>query len=99
MILSDQGVQYGSDDWQRFCRTHGIEVSMSRRGNYWDNSVAESFFSSLKKERVRNRTYRTREEARSDVFDYIEVSKTGSAGTDTSAALGPIASETAALNG
>jgi putative transposase len=73
VIHSDQGVQYGSDDWQRFCRANGLEVSMSRRGNCWDNSVAESFFSSLKKERVRNRTYRTREEARSDVFDYIEV--------------------------
>lgn len=73
MIHSDQGVQYGSDDWQRFCRAHGLDVSMSRRGNCWDNSVAESFFSSLKKERVRNRIYRTREEARSDLFDYIEV--------------------------
>jgi putative transposase len=73
MIHSDQGVQYGSDDWQRFCRAHGLDVSMSRRGNCWDNSVAESFFSSLKKERVRNRIYRTRDEARSDVFDYIEV--------------------------
>ena len=65
-IHSDQGVQYGSDDWQRFW-----VVSMSRRGNCWDNSVAESFFSSLKKERVRGRVYSSREEARSDVFDYI----------------------------
>lgn len=73
LIHSDQGVQYGSDDWQRFCRDHGLEVSMSRRGNCWDNSVAESFFSSLKKERVRGKIYRTRDEARSDVFDYIEV--------------------------
>lgn len=72
MIHSDQGVQYGSDDWQRFCREHGLEVSMSRRGNCWDNSVAESFFSSLKKERIRGKIYRTRDEARSDVFDYIE---------------------------
>ena len=73
VIHSDQGVQYGSDDWRRFCREHGLEVSMSRRGNCWDNSVAESFFSSLKKERVRGRVYSSREEARSDVFDYIEV--------------------------
>jgi len=64
VIHSDQGVQYGSD---------GLQVSMSRRGNCWDNSVAESFFSSLKKERVRGRVYSSREEARSDVFDYIEV--------------------------
>ena len=72
-IHSDQGVQYGSDDWQRFCREHGLEVSMSRRGNCWDNSVAESFFSSLKKERIRGKVYPSRNDARSDVFDYIEV--------------------------
>ena len=45
---------------------------MSRRGNCWDNAAMESFFGSLKKERIRRKTYRTREEARSDVFDYIE---------------------------
>jgi putative transposase len=73
VIHSDQGVQYGSDDWQRFCAAHGLEVSMSRRGNCWDNSVAESFFSNLKKERIRGKTYSSREEARQDVFDYIEV--------------------------
>lgn len=60
--------------WRRFCREHGLEVSMSRRGNCWDNSVAESFFSSLKKGRVRDRMYSSREEACSDVFDYIEIS-------------------------
>jgi putative transposase len=73
IIHSDQGSQYGSDDWMRFCREHGIEPSMSRRGNCYDNAVAESFFSSLKKERVRGRNYRTRDEARADIFDYIEV--------------------------
>ena len=46
---------------------------MSRKGNCWDNAVAESFFSSLKKERVRKKIYRTRGEARADLFDYIEV--------------------------
>ena len=51
LIHSDQGSQYGSDDWLRFCREHHLEPSMSRRGNCWDNAVAESFFSSLKKER------------------------------------------------
>lgn len=73
IIHSDQGSQYGSDDWQRFCRDHNLLPSMSRRGNCYDNAVAESFFSSLKKERIRRRIYRTREEARSDVFDYMEV--------------------------
>lgn len=71
VIHSDQGVQYGSDDWRRFCREHGLEVSMSRRGNGWENSVAEPFSSSLKKERARGRVYGSREEARSDVFDYM----------------------------
>jgi putative transposase len=73
LIHSDQGVQYGSDDWRRFCRDHGLEVSMSRRGNSWDNPLAESFFSTLKKARIRRRIYRRRDEARSGVFDYIEV--------------------------
>ena len=73
MIHSDQGSQYGSDTWQAFCRSHGLEPSMSRRGNCWDNAVAESFFSSSKKERVRKRVYKTRDLARADVFDYIEV--------------------------
>lgn len=73
LIHSDQGPQYGSDDWHRFCRDHDLEPSMSRRGNCWDNAVAESFFSSLKKERVRRKIYRTRDEARVDLFDYIEM--------------------------
>jgi putative transposase len=73
MIHSDQGSQYGSDAWLRFCREHHLQPSMSRRGNCWDNAVAESFFSSLKKERIKKRIYKTREIARADVFDYIEV--------------------------
>ena len=73
LIHSDQGTQYGSDDWLRFCRDHDLEPSMSRRGNCWDNAVVKSFFSSLKKERIKKRIYKTRELARADVFDYIEV--------------------------
>jgi putative transposase len=73
IVHSDQGSQYGSDDFKRFCMAHNLEPSMSRRGNCWDNAVAESFFSSLKKERIRTRIYKTRELARADVFDYIEV--------------------------
>ena len=68
----DQGAQYGSDDWMRFCQSNGMLPSMSRRGNCWDNAVAESFFSSLKKERIKKRVYKTRDLARADVFDYIE---------------------------
>jgi putative transposase len=70
IVHSDQGSQYGSDDWKRFCDANKLLPSMSRRGNCWDNAVAESFFSSLKKERIRKRIYKTRDLARADVFDY-----------------------------
>ena len=73
IVHSDQGSQYGSDDWLRFMKANNLEPSMSRRGNCWDNAVAESFFSSLKKERIKKRIYKTRELARADVFDYIEM--------------------------
>ena len=73
LVHSDQGTQYGSDDWLRFCRSHNLQPSMSRRGNCWDNAVAESFFSSLKKERIKKRIYKTRDLARADIFDYIEM--------------------------
>lgn len=73
IVHSGQGGQYGSDDWQRFCQANNLAPSMSRRGNCWDNAVAESFFSSLKKERIRKRIYKTRDLARADIFDYIEV--------------------------
>ena len=73
IIHSDQGSQFTSDAWIRFCRDHNLERSMSRRGNCYDNAVVESFFSSLKKERVRRKTYLTRDAARADIFDYIEV--------------------------
>ncbi|NYB31478.1 IS3 family transposase [Pantoea agglomerans] len=69
----DQGGQYGSDEWRRFCQANNPSPSMSRRGNRRDNAVAEPFFSSLKKERIRKRIYRTRDMARADIFDYIEV--------------------------
>lgn len=72
LIHSDQGSQYAIDDWIRFCAEHNLVRSMSRRGNACDNAAMESFFASLKKERVRRRTYRTVAEARADVFNYIE---------------------------
>lgn len=73
VIVSAQGSQYCSDDWQRFCRANNLAPSMSRRGNCQDNAVAESFFSSLKKERIRKRIYKTRYPVRADIFDSIEV--------------------------
>ena len=72
VIHSDQGSQFGSDAWRRFCRSHKLEPSMSRKGNCWDNAVAESFFSSLKKERLKKQIYRTRALALADVADYID---------------------------
>ena len=69
---SDQGSQYTSEQFQRLMAGHGVACSMSRSGNCWDNAAMESFFSSLKTERTARKTYRTRDEARADVFDYIE---------------------------
>jgi putative transposase len=73
MIHSDQGSQFTSREWQMFLGQHNLDASMSRRGNCHDNAVAESFFQLLKRERIRRRTYLTREAARQDVFDYIEM--------------------------
>jgi putative transposase len=69
---SDQGSQYTSEQFQKLLQAHGITCSMSRQGDVWDNSAMESFFASLKKERVHRRTYSTRDEAKADVFDYVE---------------------------
>ncbi|EBR4274546.1 IS3 family transposase [Salmonella enterica] len=73
LVHSDQGSQYTSHEWQLFLKSHGLEGSMSRRGNCHDNAVAESFFQLLKRERIKKKIYGTREEARSDIFDYIEM--------------------------
>ena len=69
---SDRGSQYSSEQFQRLMADHGVVCSMSRSGNVWDNAAMESFFSSLKTERIARKMYRTRDEARADVFDYIE---------------------------
>ena len=67
-----ESAQYTSEQFQRLTADSGIVCSMSRSGNVWDNAAMESFFSSLKTERIERKTYRTRNEARADVFDYIE---------------------------
>jgi putative transposase len=72
IIHSDQGSQFGSDEFSRWCKENRLSPSMSRRGNCWDNAVAESFFSNLKSEKIKKRIYKTRQEARSEVFEYIE---------------------------
>lgn len=89
IVHSDQGSQYGSDDWRRFCRTNKLEPSMSQprtlnpaatesggdvagAATAGTNAVAESFFSSLKKERIKKRIYKNRQLAVEDVSDYID---------------------------
>ena len=72
MHQSHQGSQYTSEQFQRLMVDHGVACSMSRSGNVWDNAAMESFFSSLKTERIDRKVYRSRDEARADVFDYIE---------------------------
>jgi transposase InsO family protein len=70
---SDRGVQYASDAYRDMLREHGIEPSMSRKGNCWDNAVTESFFSTTKRELTHHESYATREEAKGSLFEYIEV--------------------------
>ena len=69
---SDQGSQYGSDDYRRLLSAHGITCSMSRRGNCWDNAVVESFFATLKRELVYRRSWPTRDEAIASLNEWID---------------------------
>jgi len=71
IVHSDQGVQYASHQYRRILRLHGFVGSMSKKGCCWDNAVAESFFGSLKQERVHWRNYQTRYAAQEDVLNYI----------------------------
>ena len=70
---SDRGSQYASNGYQQLIREYQMTGSMSRKGNCWDNAVAESFFRSLKTERTDDSSYHTKEEARIDVIEYIEM--------------------------
>lgn len=72
ILHSDQGSQFGSDPWTRLCKENNIQVSMSRRGNCYDNAAMESFNGTLKKEKIRGKIYRTRDEARLEIFTFIE---------------------------
>jgi putative transposase len=73
ILHSDQGSQYSSYDYKKFAKEHNIILSMSRRGNCYDNAVAESFFKTIKKELVRKQIFETREIAASKIFEYIEM--------------------------
>ncbi len=68
----EQRLQYTSEPFQRLMVDRGIVCSISRSGNVWDNAAMESFFSTLRTECTEGKIYRTRDEARADVFDYIE---------------------------
>lgn len=70
---SDRGSQYTSEDFQNLLAAYGMVCSMSRKGNCWDNAVAESFFGTIKKELIFHESYRSREAARKSIFEYIEV--------------------------
>lgn len=70
---SDRGVQYASDDYQQILSRHGISVSMSRRGDCYDNAMMESFWATLKTELVHEQHYQTHEQAKQSIFEYIEV--------------------------
>ena len=70
---TDRGSQYASDSHRKILKQHGILQSMSRKGNCWDNAVSESFCHTLKTELVHHCNFKTREEAKHDIFEYIEV--------------------------
>jgi putative transposase len=70
---SDRGSQYCSEDYQKLLRQFGMQVSMSRKGNCWDNAPMESFWGTLKNELVHHRQYQTRQEAKQDIIEYIEI--------------------------
>lgn len=70
---TDRGSQYASNSHRELLKEHSITQSMSRKGNCWDNAVAESFFHTLKTGLVNHRNYQTRKEAQQDIFEYIEV--------------------------
>ena len=73
LLHSDQGSQYAAADYRAMLAANGIECSMSRKGNCWDNAVAESFFHTLKTELVHHEDYRSRAEATASIFEYVEV--------------------------
>lgn len=72
LVHTDRGSQYASTDYRRFLETHGLTPSMSRKGDCWDNAVAESFFATLKSELAKGVIWQTRDEARVAIFQYIE---------------------------
>jgi putative transposase len=85
-----ESAQFTGHEWQTFPRDHNLVSSMSRRGNCHDNAVAESFFQLLKRERIRRRVYATRDDARADVFNYIEMFYNSQRRHSSAAELSPV---------
>ena len=98
MVHSDQGSQFTSREWQTFLSQHNLEPSMSRRGNCYDNAVAERFFQLLKRERIRRQTYSTSDDARQDVFEYKEMFYNPKRKHTNNSMLSPVEFETRQLN-
>jgi transposase InsO family protein len=73
ILHSDRGCTYSAADYRQILGAHGIQQSMSRKGDCWDNAPMESFFHTLKTELVMHCDYRTRDQARASLFDYVEV--------------------------
>ena len=73
IMHTDRGSQYGADSYRQLLTQHGMQPSMSRKGNWWDNAVAESFFPTLKTEMIYLEDFDTHEQAKTAVFEYIEV--------------------------
>jgi putative transposase len=96
---SDRGVQYASNEYQRALRERGIVCSMSRKGNCWDNAVAESFFATIKGELIDHQDYLTRDQARASIAEYIEVFYNCRRRHSALGYLSPVDFETAALKG
>ena len=97
MHHSDRGSQYAAGAYQKRLTEHGIVCSMSRKGNCWDNAPMESFFHTLKTELVHHRDYQTRDEARHDIFEFVEVFYNHQRSHSTLGYLSPVQFEVTAL--
>jgi len=98
LLHSDQGSQYAAADYRALLALHGIECSMSRKGNCWDNAAAESFFHTLKTELVHHEDYCSRSEAKASIFEYIEVFYNRQRRHSHLGQMAPLAFETAAAS-
>lgn len=98
LLHSDRGSQYASGAYQTLLKNHGIICSMSRKGNCWDNAPMESFFRSLKVESIYQQPFKTREEAKMTIFDYIEVFYNRQRRHSTLNYLSPVDYEISAVN-